>query len=83
MADHAVLARGIHGLEHDEQRALVLRVEQVLEVEQPPLALVERLQRLLLALRAGCRLGVDVGDPEPSARFHAQPVNEAHARVSK
>ena len=29
--DHAVLARGIQGLQHNQQRLLVIRVEQVLQ----------------------------------------------------
>ena len=62
--DGAVLAAGVHALEHEQQRALVLGIEPLLELEELRLVLGQILQRLLVAFEAGGRRRVDLREPE-------------------
>ena len=60
VADRAVLAGGVHALQHQQQRAAVLGIEPVAEVGQHGDVLVEFGLGLLLVLDAAGVVGVEI-----------------------
>jgi len=74
--DRAVLSARVHALQHDQQRALVLGVELLLEPEELHLVLGEVFFLLLGTLQAGGRGRVDLREPEaPVFGFGAEQVS--------
>src|SRR5207302_2373680 len=64
VGDRSVLAAGVHGLEHDQQSTLALRIEPLLEFEKTVAVSRKIGLRPVLALQAGRRVRVDLDEPE-------------------
>jgi hypothetical protein len=66
VGDGAVLAAGVHSLQHDEQRTLAFGVEALVPVEELVLMLLHVAQRAAVAaFQAGRRIRVDIRHPKP------------------
>src|SRR6266852_1930828 len=64
VGDRAVLPARVHALQHDQERALALCVELLLELEQLGLVLGEVLFHSLCTLQSRGRVWVDLRQPE-------------------
>jgi len=77
-ADDAVLARGVHALEDDEQAVAPLGVEHLLQLHQVVAQLVQPLLGFRLAvLEAPLVGGIPVGEPYPLPRLDPVSVHVA------
>ena len=76
--DRAVLAGGVDGLEHEQQRPAILRVEAILQVGDRVGAEPERLERtgLVSGVQAAAVAGIDVLQAEALAVFDAVGARE-------
>ena len=80
LADQAVLAAPVQGLEHDEQRLAGLGPQPLLEVGELVAQLLHAgLRRGLVPVEAGRAARIDGSEVGPSSRRDPQQIAEAHA----
>ena len=72
VADRAVLAGGVHPLEHQQQRAAILGVQAIAEIVERRDVFIEFALGVLLAFQPTGVVGVEVAKPEFLARRQAQ-----------
>src|SRR6185503_19284688 len=80
--DGAVLAGGVHGLEDQEQRPAVVRVEPLLQIAQALDALDEALLGVLLGLEARGVGGIAVLQLELAVRVDPELLETGHRNMS-
>lgn len=78
LADRAVLARGIEGLEHRQDRATLFREEPVLEFVQPVDEILELFPEHGLRGRFFRRIAGEVADRETAIERHEMALREIH-----
>ena len=83
--DGAVLAGGVHGLEDQQQRSAILRIELVLLVGEPGDAVGQPLLRLglVLVLQATGVGRIDVLQTEAGSVGHAVRIDEARDALQR
>jgi hypothetical protein len=70
VTDGTIFTRGIHPLKHDEQRTLVLRVQEILQIAEPEIVTLHLDGRRGLVSVFSRKVRVDLGE-----RYHAPGAN--------
>jgi hypothetical protein len=83
VADRAVLAAGVHGLQDDQERAPVFGIEQVLQLLQPLDVLREEIVGGVLARDAGRVVGIDAGQPDLRSGLDEKPLAQPHGAIGR